>query len=72
MLAANPLLVSLDVHGNALSALPGAWADTGSSLAALPLTYCDVSMNRILVRSWAPATSRCMIGQCYISSDSMP
>ena len=51
MLAGNAQLISLDVHDNALSALPGAWADAASSLAALPLTYCDVSMNRIQVRS---------------------
>ena len=50
VLAGNPQLVSLDVHGNALSGLPGAWAGAGSSLAALPLAYCDVSMNRIQAR----------------------
>ena len=54
VLAGNAQLLSLDVHDNALTALPSAWADTSSSLAALPLTYCDISMNRIQVRSWAP------------------
>ena len=49
VLAGNAHLLSLDVHDNALSALPGAWADAGSSLAALPITYCDVSMNRLQV-----------------------
>lgn len=49
VLAGNPQLISLDVHNNALSALPGAWADASSSLAALPLTYCDVSMNGLQV-----------------------
>ena len=49
VLTGNAQLLSLDVRDNALSALPGAWADAGSSLAALPITYCDVSMNRLQV-----------------------
>jgi len=41
-------LVSLDAHNCSLGALPGAWS-SNQSLAAWPLAYADLSVNKLQV-----------------------
>jgi len=40
--------VSLDAHNCSLGALPGAWS-SNQSLAAWPLAYADLSVNKLQV-----------------------